>query len=94
CRLHHLMNKMMLNCNVVVLGEGLVGRAAFTGSYQWIDCEKFYGHCHPPEVKKEICQQYLFGIQTVAVIPVLPQGVVQFGSSLTIMENVEFVNEA
>ncbi|XP_062082464.1 transcription factor LHW isoform X2 [Humulus lupulus] len=40
-----------------------------------------------------MCHQFSAGMQTVSVIPVPPHGVVQFGSSLAIMENIKFVND-
>ncbi|KAL6506495.1 hypothetical protein OROGR_024676 [Orobanche gracilis] len=90
---HLLVNKMMMDNQVNILGEGLVGRVAFTGNHQWIIAESYYREAHPPEVQKEVCQQISAGMQTVAVIPVLPHGVVQFGSSLLIMENTGFIND-
>ncbi|KAL3626955.1 hypothetical protein CASFOL_029168 [Castilleja foliolosa] len=91
---HLLVNKMMMDNQVNIVGEGLVGRVAFTGNHQWIQVENYYGDAHPPEVQKEVSQQFAAGMQTVAVIPVLPHGVVQFGSFLAIMENIGFVNDA
>ncbi|KAG5386925.1 hypothetical protein IGI04_038395 [Brassica rapa subsp. trilocularis] len=62
---------MMLNNRIILVGEGLVGRAAFTGHHQWILADSFNrGGVHPPE--------------TVAVFPVVPHGVVHLGSSLPI----------
>ncbi|KAL3530316.1 hypothetical protein ACH5RR_009638 [Cinchona calisaya] len=91
--LHLLVNKMMMDNHVTVLGEGLVGRAAFTGNYQWILLQNCRRDAYPQEVLKEVCQQFSAGMQTIAVIPVLPHGVVQFGSHTPIMENVAFVND-
>ncbi|KAL6563693.1 hypothetical protein OROGR_002652 [Orobanche gracilis] len=91
-KVYSLVNKMMADSDVKIIGEGLVGRAAFAGNYQWILSENYYRESHPPEVVKEIYQQFLAGMQTVAVIPVLPHGVVQLGSYLKIAENVGFVN--
>lgn len=91
--LHLLVNKMMMENQVNVLGEGLVGRAAFTGSHQWILLENYRRDIHPPEVLKEVGQQFSAGMQTIAVIPVLAHGVVQLGSCMPIMENVAFVND-
>ncbi|KAK6138460.1 hypothetical protein DH2020_027780 [Rehmannia glutinosa] len=88
-----LVNKMMMDNHVNVVGEGLVGRVAYTGNYQWILSENCYREAHPLEVLKEVCQQFAAGIQTVTVIPVLPHGVVQFGSHLKIAENIGFVND-
>ncbi|KAL0389940.1 UNVERIFIED_CONTAM: Transcription factor LHW [Sesamum calycinum] len=71
----------------------LVGRVAFTGNHQWILSENYYKEAHPPEVLKEVNLQFSAGMQTIAVVPVLPHGVVQFGSYLKIMENMAFLND-
>ncbi|KAJ8552037.1 hypothetical protein K7X08_028480 [Anisodus acutangulus] len=92
-RVHLLLNKMMMESQINLVGEGLVGRAAVTGSHQWFHSEGFSGVVHPPEVLKELTQQFSAGIQTIAVVPVLPHGVVQFGSCLHIMENMSFVED-
>ncbi|KAL2493609.1 Transcription factor LHW [Forsythia ovata] len=89
--LHLLINKMTTDNHVNVVGEGLVGRAAFTGNHQWILSEDYTREAHPPEVLRELCQQFSAGLQTVAVIPVLPHGVVQFGSFYAMAENMRFV---
>lgn len=91
-RVQQLINKMMLDNHVHVLGEGMVGRAAFTGNHQWILANSHIRDAHPPEVQNEVHLQFSAGMQTVAVIPVNPHGVVQLGSSLSIVENIEFVN--
>ncbi|KAM6595775.1 hypothetical protein CsatA_006299 [Cannabis sativa] len=88
-----LINKMMISNQVNIVGEGIVGRAAFTGNHQWILSNGYDKYVHPPEVLNEMCHQFSAGIQTVAVIPVLPHGVVQFGSLLAITENIKFVND-
>ncbi|KAG9129001.1 hypothetical protein Leryth_014764 [Lithospermum erythrorhizon] len=90
---HLLVNKMMMENHVNIMGEGLVGRAAFTGNHQWVLSDKFTCELHPQEVIKEVRQQFSAGMQTVAVIPVLPHGVVQLGSCFNIMENLAFVND-
>lgn len=90
-RVHLLVSKMMMESQINLVGEGLVGRAAVTGSHQWFHSEDFSRVVHPPEVLKELTQQFSAGIQTMAVVPVLPHGVVQFGSCLHIMENLSFV---
>ncbi|KAL2506956.1 Transcription factor LHW [Forsythia ovata] len=92
-KVHMLVNRMMMNNYVNVVGEGLIGRSAFTGNHQWILSESFSGEAHLPEVLKEVCQQFSAGMQTIAVVPVLPHGVVQLGSHMAIMENVEFVKD-
>ncbi|KAL8501066.1 hypothetical protein ACS0TY_020585 [Phlomoides rotata] len=92
-KVHLLVNKMMMDNHVNIVGEGLVGRVAFTGNHQWILSETFFAEAHPPEVLKELCKQFSAGMQTIAVIPVLPHGVVQFGSFMPIMENRGFIND-
>ncbi|KAL0436249.1 UNVERIFIED_CONTAM: Transcription factor LHW [Sesamum radiatum] len=92
-RVHSLVNRMMMDNHVNIVGEGLVGRVAFTGNHQWILSENYYKEAHPPEVLKEVNLQFSAGMQTVAVVPVLPHGVVQFGSYLRIMENMAFLND-
>ncbi|KAL9228621.1 hypothetical protein vseg_004177 [Gypsophila vaccaria] len=91
-RVHFLVDKMMMSNQVNVVGEGLVGRAAFTGNYQWIVSGSHNEYSYPPEVLHEINLQFSAGINTIAVIPVVPHGVVQFGSPLTILENAGFVH--
>ncbi|KAK4409124.1 Transcription factor LHW [Sesamum angolense] len=92
-RVHLLVNKMMMDNHVNIVGEGLVGRVAFTGNHHWILSENYHKEAHPPEVLKEVNLQFSAGMQTVAVVPVLPHGVVQFGSYLKIMENMAFLND-
>ncbi|CAK9327927.1 unnamed protein product [Citrullus colocynthis] len=91
-KLYSLINKMS-NKHISLVGEGIVGRAAFTGNHQWILSSNYTRDAYPPEVLNELHQQFLAGMQTVAVIPVLPHGVVQLGSPFAIMENSMFVNE-
>ncbi|KAL8094331.1 hypothetical protein AgCh_036023 [Apium graveolens] len=92
-RVQLLVNKMMLDNYVNVVGEGLVGRAAFTGNSHWILTQNYTKEFYPPEVLSEMHQQISAGMQTVAVIPVLPHGVVQLGSSSSIMENMQFMDD-
>ncbi|MED6220193.1 hypothetical protein PIB30_042567 [Stylosanthes scabra] len=92
-RVCSLINKMMVNNSVNIAGEGIIGRAAFMGKYQWILLNNLTRNAYPPEVYTEIHQQFSAGIQTIVVIPVLPHGVVQLGSFLPIMENIGFVND-
>ncbi|KAG6415197.1 hypothetical protein SASPL_122602 [Salvia splendens] len=91
-RVHLLVNKMMADNHINVVGEGLVGRVAFTGNHQWILSENYYRETHPPEVLKDVYLQLSAGMKTVAVIPILPHGVAQFGSYLPIAEDIGFVN--
>ncbi|KAE8705784.1 Transcription factor LHW [Hibiscus syriacus] len=93
-KVHLLMNKMMINNRIIIVGQGLVGRAAFTGNHQWILANNYIKDAHPPEVLNEVHLQFSAGMQTVAIIPVHPHGVLQLGSSTTIVENMGFVNDA
>ncbi|XP_019448873.1 PREDICTED: transcription factor LHW-like isoform X2 [Lupinus angustifolius] len=88
-----LINKMMVNNSVNIIGEGIIGRAAFTRNHLWILLNNFTRDAFPQEVYTELHYQFSAGIQTLAVIPVLPHGVVQLGSFLPIMENMGFVND-
>ncbi|WJX69027.1 hypothetical protein P8452_53335 [Trifolium repens] len=92
-RVSSLINKMTVNNLVIVAGEGIIGRAAFTNSHEWILLNNFANGAYPPEVYAEMHHQFLAGMQTVAVIPVLPHGVIQLGSFFPIMENMGFVHE-
>ncbi|CAL0303984.1 unnamed protein product [Lupinus luteus] len=88
-----LINKMMVNNSVNIIGEGIIGRAAFTRNHLWILLNNFTRDACPQEVYTELDYQFSAGIQTIAVLPVLPHGVVQLGSFLPITENMGFVND-
>ncbi|XP_021859463.1 transcription factor LHW-like [Spinacia oleracea] len=92
-KLHLLIERMMISNHVNVVGEGLAGRAAFTGNHQWIISGMYNEISHPAEVLNEVHLQLSAGMQTIAVIPIAPHGVVQLGSSSTIMETVGFVHD-
>ncbi|KAL5709111.1 hypothetical protein ACHQM5_019833 [Ranunculus cassubicifolius] len=88
-----LLNNMMLNNHVHVVGEGIIGRTAFTDAHVWILQENIVHDHYPSEVLAEVHRQFSAGMQTVAAIPVLPHGVVQLGSTHTIVENMGFIND-
>ncbi|KAI4334179.1 hypothetical protein L6164_018899 [Bauhinia variegata] len=92
-RVSSLIEKMMMNNSVNIAGEGIIGRAAFTGNYEWIILNNFTRDAFPPEVYNEVHHQFSAGMQTVVIIPVHPHGVVQLGSFSVIMENMGFVND-
>jgi len=85
-----LVNKVMAS-EVHVVGQGTVGRAAFSGNHQWIVHGTANGHGLSSEVAAEMNSQFRVGIQTIAIIPVLPRGVLQLGSTNLVMENTNFV---
>lgn len=93
-RVRLLMEKMMMSNHINMVGQGLVGRAAFTGNHQWIVSGSYNEKAHPTEVANEIHLQFSAGMQTIVVVPVAPHGVIQLGSPLAIMENVGFVHDA
>ncbi|CAO2825038.1 unnamed protein product [Amaranthus hypochondriacus] len=88
-----LMDRMMTSNHVNVVGEGLVGRSAFTGNHQWIVSGIYNENAHPAEVLNEVRLQFSAGMNTIVVIPVIPHGVVQLGSALTMMDNAGFVHD-
>ncbi|KAL5204253.1 hypothetical protein ABZP36_009124 [Zizania latifolia] len=88
-----LVKKVMAS-QVHVVGEGIVGRVAFTGNHQWIVHGTASDHGLPSEVAAEMTNQFRVGIQTVAIIPVLPRGVLQLGSTGVVMENKSFMTHA
>ncbi|KAF7053084.1 hypothetical protein CFC21_061079 [Triticum aestivum] len=79
---------------VHVVGEGTIGRVAFTGSHQWIIHGTADDHGLSSEVASEMHYQFIAGIKTIAIIPVLPRGVLQLGSTGVVMENTSFVMHA
>lgn len=81
---------------VHMLGEGVIGTAAFTGKHQWIFSDASIGEWNSSMFQDnlEFQQQFSCGIKTVAVIPVHPHGVIQFGSTHKIWENLEFLADA
>ncbi|KAE8674904.1 Transcription factor-related, putative isoform 2 [Hibiscus syriacus] len=81
---HLLIKKMMTKNRFNIVGQGLVGRAAFTGNHQWILADNYITDAQPPEVLNEVHLQFSAGMQTVAIITVHPHGVLQFGSSTTL----------
>ncbi|KAK4762592.1 hypothetical protein SAY86_008360 [Trapa natans] len=92
-KFHSLIKRMMNNYQNCLVGEGIIGRAAATGNYLWLLSDSQNKDVLPPEVTDEMCHQFSAGIKTVAVIPVIPHGIVQLGSSFSIMENLGFVND-
>ncbi|ONK57522.1 uncharacterized protein A4U43_C09F1360 [Asparagus officinalis] len=90
-RLEVLVNKIMAQ-QVHLLGEGMVGQAAATGSHQWIRGNNIHVGDSGAQDLGELNHQFLAGIQAIAVIPVLPHGVLQLGSTQMVMENINFVN--
>ncbi|RZC69638.1 hypothetical protein C5167_032771 [Papaver somniferum] len=87
---------------VHMLGEGIIGHAAFTGKHQWMFASTYCGEWGPTlfidnqdgfQDLSQFHQQFSSGIETIALISVAPQGVVQFGSTRKIMESLEFFDQ-
>ncbi|KAK7256790.1 hypothetical protein RIF29_30275 [Crotalaria pallida] len=88
-----LMNEMShLNYN---LGEGVVGKIALSGDHCWVFCEDILtGKLDTnliPECPDEWLLHFASGIKTIVLVPVLPQGVLQFGSFETVVEDLRFI---
>ncbi|KAK9145698.1 hypothetical protein Sjap_005601 [Stephania japonica] len=89
---------------VHMLGDGIIGQTALSGEHKWMFLDALFGEWNPKGSfynqetfqgsNSEFHQQFSFGIKTVAVISVAPQGVVQFGSTQKIPERLDFVNHA
>ncbi|KAK9274555.1 hypothetical protein L1049_021804 [Liquidambar formosana] len=83
---------------VQLLGEGIIGQAAFTGKHRWMFSDTHSGEWNLGSAEREdifqddyeIQNQFSSGIKTIAVISVGPRGVVQFGSTQKILERVDF----
>ncbi|URE09762.1 hypothetical protein MUK42_22972 [Musa troglodytarum] len=86
-----LVDKIMAS-QVHVVGDGLIGQAASMGKHQWISKDSLDKFGSTPEGFVEINCQILAGVQTVVVVPVLPFGVIQLGSTEMVLENIAFVN--
>ncbi|KAL8263910.1 hypothetical protein R6Q59_022040 [Mikania micrantha] len=84
----------------VPFGGGIIGQAAYTNKHMWMCSEDHYreqifsGSIWDMFLDDyELRCQISSGMKTIAVIPVEPLGVVQFGSTSKIPERIEFVNE-
>ncbi|KAI5394852.1 hypothetical protein KIW84_061466 [Lathyrus oleraceus] len=72
---------------VHLLGEGIVGEAAFTGKYSWL-------HSVSCEDDSGVFQQFNSGmIKTIVAIPVKAFGVAQFGSRKKVLETMDFLDQ-
>ncbi|KAG6492583.1 uncharacterized protein LOC122001394 [Zingiber officinale] len=87
-KLSTLVNTIMVS-EVHVMGAGIVGKAALTGTHQWIFQCDLNDYCL---VLAELNKQFSAGIQTLAIIPVPSHGVLQFGSVNMVIEDISFVN--
>ncbi|XP_076895871.1 transcription factor bHLH157-like [Bidens hawaiensis] len=80
---------------------GLIGQAALNKKHLWISSKDNYmGQNSSGSIwdmfqdDSKFFRQFSSGIETIAAIPVEPQGVIQFGSTnYMIVENIEFINQ-
>ncbi|XAR70134.1 hypothetical protein NMG60_11026902 [Bertholletia excelsa] len=94
-----VIDNMLLQ--VHVLGNGIVGQAAFTNKHRWVFSDARDLHSSLGLIENqplfqddyEIHHQFVSGIQTIAFISVELRGVVQFGSTQKIPESIEFVHQ-
>ncbi|KAL2321033.1 hypothetical protein Fmac_030002 [Flemingia macrophylla] len=74
------------------LGEGIVGQVAVTGKHRWICADnQITGSGLSFEFADGWQSQFAAGIRTIAVVAVVPLGVVQLGSLNKVIEDMEFV---
>ncbi|WOL11213.1 transcription factor LHW [Canna indica] len=90
--LSFLVYKIMAS-QVHVIGDGLIGQAASTGKHQWINRDILDRFGCTSKGFAEINCQIVAGIQTVAVVPVLPFGVIQLGSAQMVLESAMLVDQ-
>ncbi|CAN6268933.1 unnamed protein product [Urochloa humidicola] len=94
------MVEKMLN-QVHIVGEGIIGEALVTGECQWIydtTCRAMNQISHPDnrdsfEGYTWWHHQFLNGIETIAVLPLQLQGLVQFGSIRKVPRSSDFLNQ-
>ncbi|KAL3499052.1 hypothetical protein ACH5RR_041784 [Cinchona calisaya] len=88
---------------VHILGQGVIGEAAFTKTHRWMFADSHFGKPSPVgsiqsslddfQDHFEFDTQFSIGIKTIVVISVEPLGVVQFGSTQKFAERLDFVNQ-
>ncbi|KAI9116193.1 hypothetical protein K1719_013123 [Acacia pycnantha] len=78
-----------------ILGEGVVGKIALTGDHCWILIEDILTGKFQTKLINECPYEWLLqfasAIKTIVLVPVLPQGVLQFGSFKAVAEDLAFV---
>ncbi|XP_074560642.1 transcription factor LHW-like isoform X1 [Curcuma longa] len=84
---HALVHKILAS-QVHLVGDGLIGQAALSGKYKWINTDKFSSES---EGLVEINCQIEAGMQTIVIVPVLPYGIIQLGSTQMVIENIGLV---
>ncbi|KAK7395242.1 hypothetical protein VNO78_15792 [Psophocarpus tetragonolobus] len=76
-------------------GEGVVGKIALARDHCWVSCEDILTSKFDTDLISECPDEWLLqfacGIKTILLVPVLPLGVLQFGSFEAVAEDLEFV---
>ncbi|PON62602.1 MYC/MYB transcription factor [Parasponia andersonii] len=81
-----------MSYHVYSLGEGIVGQVAVSGKHQWIFADKHeMSTCSSFEYSDGWQNQFSAGIRTIAVVAVVPHGVVQLGSYNKVIEDMKLV---
>lgn len=97
-RMATVVGNMLLQ--VHLLGEGIIGEVAISGKHKWMFSDAHGGGWNSIARSPDVFQgdsdfhgQFSSGIQTIAVIPVESRGVLQFGSTQKMLENLEFLDQ-
>ncbi|XP_039159877.1 transcription factor LHW isoform X2 [Eucalyptus grandis] len=53
-KIESLIDKMMIKDHINIVGEGIIGRAAFTGNHLWILSSSYNGDAYPPEIMENV----------------------------------------
>ncbi|XP_054807388.1 transcription factor EMB1444-like isoform X2 [Prosopis cineraria] len=81
-----------MSYRVYTLGEGIVGQVAVTGKHRWIfSGNQVAGSGSSYEFVDDWQPQFSVGIKTIAVVAVVPLGVVQLGSLNNVIEDADIV---
>ncbi|KAF6154815.1 hypothetical protein GIB67_032427 [Kingdonia uniflora] len=75
------------------IGEGIVGQVAVSGKHQWIFANKLVSCSRSSSEKYSDGwhTQFSAGVKTIAVVAVVPHGVIQLGSLNTVNEDIKLV---
>lgn len=88
-----LLTIAKMSYHVYSLEEGIVGQVVVSGKHMWISADAY---AVDPGSLLENCggyqSQFAAGIKTIAVVAVVPYGVVQLGSFDRIAEDIRMVN--
>ncbi|KAG9142895.1 hypothetical protein Leryth_016266 [Lithospermum erythrorhizon] len=83
-----------MSYNVYSLGEGIVGQVVVSGKHLWVSADAYALNPHILFENWDGYQsQFAAGIKTIAVVAVVPYGVVQLGSLDRIAEDITMVNQ-